>query len=160
MGLAAICVPYGLSGIKRSETDVRNGRIDYKRSKNAKKFSIKLTDKISEILGFYDKGKQPNEYIFPIIDTLNQTDTIEKQITNFRNVINHSLKRWAKKPGIDPTLSFNTARHSWATIGNEMNVSVNTISAGMGHSDIGVTQIYLDSFDDGRIDNANELITK
>ena len=155
------CRGMNLSDIAKLRlSNIRNERIDYKRSKNAKKFSIKITDKISEILGFYTSGKQPTEYIFPIIDTSNHEDTIEKQITNFRNIINHSLKRWAKKLGIDPTLSFNTARHSWATIGNEMNVSINTISAGMGHSDIGVTQIYLDSFDNERIDDANDLITK
>ena len=40
-----------------------------------------------------------------------------------------------------------------------MNVPIAVISEGLGHEDIKTTQIYLDSFDDDVLDQANQLIT-
>jgi integrase len=79
--------------------------------------------------------------------------------TGLSNSINHALKRWVKKLVIDSTLSFNTARLSWATIGKDLNLPLALISEGLGHSDARTTQIYLDSFDSETIDLANNQIT-
>lgn len=141
---------------KLKVSDLIGDRIIYKRSKNSKPFSIKITPNIQNIINLYIYGKGNDDYIFPVIR--NPRRSHEDQITDFRNEINHSLKRWAKKLGINPSLSFNTARHSWATIGKEMNIPIAAISEGLGHNDIRTTQIYLDSFNDDVIDGANELI--
>jgi integrase len=137
--------------------DIQNGRILYRRSKNAKPFNIKINDQISEILGFYIIDKKQDDYVFPIISAESKS-SVTIQIREFRHVTNHALKRWAKKLNINPSLSFNTARHSWATIGKEMNIPIAAISEGLGHNDIRTTQIYLDSFNEEVIDNANEMI--
>ena len=50
------------------------------------------------------------------------------------------------------------ARHSWATIAKRKLVPVSVISEGLGHADLKTTQIYLDSFDDDVLDQANEDI--
>ncbi len=137
--------------------DIQNGRIIYRRSKNAKPFNIKINENISEILEFYLVDKKPDDYIFPILSDASR-NSVTEQIREFGHVTNHALKRWAKKLDIDPSLSFNTARHSWATIGKEMNVPIAAISEGLGHNDIRTTQIYLDSFNDDVIDSVNDLI--
>ncbi len=135
---------------------IRDGRVTYLRSKTKKPISIKLTDNINEILNLYLDEKGPNAYIFPVVtDTLKAND----QIKAYRSVANHALKRWAKRLTIDKSLSFNTARHSWATIGKFMNIPIAVISEGLGHADISTTQIYLDSFETDVMDNANAMIT-
>jgi len=136
--------------------NIQAGRLFYTRSKIGKEISIRITDKINEILNHYIKNKQSDEYIFPVItDEYRQVS----QIKDFRDSANHALKRWANKLELDPTLSFNTARHSWATIGKDLNLPMAVISEGLGHNDIRTTQIYLDSFESNVIDGANELIT-
>ena len=139
--------------------NIQNDKIIYKRSKNSKEFTVKVTPNILDILAIYTPEKQQDDYIFPVIDKTNRKETAEKQITNFRNIINHSLKRWAKRLKIDPTLSFNTARHSWATIGRDMNFPIPQISEGLGHNDLRTTQIYLDDFQGAVIDEVNSQIT-
>lgn len=136
--------------------DIRDGRITYMRSKTKKKISIKLTDSINEILNLYLENKDANSYIFPVITDIKNSHA---EINAYHSVANHALKRWAKKLSLDPTLSFNTARHSWATIGKGLNIPISILSEGLGHADIGTTQIYLDSFETDVIDQANQMIT-
>ncbi len=136
--------------------NIRDGRIIYLRSKTKKPISIKLTDNINNILNLYLNDKDQNPYIFPVISDIHNAHS---EIKAYHNVVNHALKRWAKKLSIDRSLSFNTARHSWATIGNTMNIPIAIISQGLGHADIATTQIYLDFFETGVMDNANEMIT-
>jgi len=81
-----------------------------------------------------------------------------EQTRAFHGVVNHALKRWAKKLGIDNTVSFNTARHTWATMGRDANLPVAVISEGHGHADIPTTQIYIDDFDNNVIDAASALV--
>ena len=142
---------------KLKGSNIQNGNIVYRRSKNSKPFTIRINDNISAILNEYLSDKKPDDFIFPILSKTSN-DNIPDQVTDFRNMINHALKRWAKKLNIDPSLSFNTARHCWATIGKELNLSISEISEGLGYEDIRTTQIYLDSFKNEVIDDANDLI--
>lgn len=57
-----------------------------------------------------------------------------------------------------PTPAPNIARHSWATIARNMNISLAVISAGMGHSSETMTRIYLTSLEASTIDQANSAI--
>ena len=141
---------------KLTGKNIQSERIIYKRSKVGKVISVKLNDKINAILDIYKKEKNIDDYIFPVI-TDEQSRNL--QIKNYRDSANHALKCWAKKLELDPTLSFNTARHSWATIGMDLNFPIAVISQGLGHNDIRTTQIYLDGFKNDVVDGANDLIT-
>jgi len=136
--------------------NIQAERILYTRSKVGKVISVKLNDKINAILDIYQKDKKTDDYIFPIIT---HEPRRVSQIKEYRDGVNHALKRWAKKLELDSTLSFNTARHSWATIGMDLNLPIAVISQGLGHNDIRTTQIYLDAFQNDVIDGANDLIT-
>ena len=135
--------------------NISNGRITYIRSKTKKAISIKLDDDINNILSHYLNETDPDSFVFPVItDETNATD----QTMAYHSVVNHALKRWAKKLKLDNSLSFNTSRHTWATMGKDANLPIALISEGLGHSDIPTTQIYLDSFDDDLIDAATALV--
>ena len=133
-------------------------RMEYKRTKTGKNYSIKLTAPAKEILSLYKKEEETDGYIFPII----KRDTLElqlKDMQNERKTFNKWLKELAKLCKIESNLTSYVARHSWATIAKDLNVPVSVISEGLGHEDMKTTQIYLDSFDADVIDKANELIS-
>ncbi|MCX6285548.1 MAG: site-specific integrase [Bacteroidetes bacterium] len=136
--------------------DCTNGKILYRRSKTSRQIIIKINDKIQGIIDLYSTGKKNEDYLLPVIS--DKHIPIAKQVTDYRNAVNHALKRWARQLGIDSSLSFYTARHSWANIGKELNLPIAVISEGLGHSDIRTTQIYLDSFNAEIIDDASQQI--
>jgi integrase len=131
--------------------NISNGRINYVRSKTKKVISIKLDNDINNILSHYINGKTPDSFIFPVITDENNAT---KLTVEYHHVVNHALKRWAKKLGLESTLSFNTARHTWANIARDLNQPVAIISEGLGHADIPTTQIYLDDLSSEVIDAA------
>ena len=137
--------------------NIIDGRIQYTRAKTGKSYSIKISQPVQQILSYYTKGKKPNDFVFNIINGT----TPEEQLLSFKNV-RRSYTKWLKKLatrcGIESNLTSYVARHSWATIAKDLNIPISVISEGMGHEDIKTTQIYLDSFDDDVIDQANQLI--
>ncbi len=50
------------------------------------------------------------------------------------------------------------ARHSWATIAKKDGISTSVISEGLGHATEHITQVYLDSFENDMMDEANKRI--
>ena len=55
-------------------------------------------------------------------------------------------------------LSFNVARHTWASLARDRGVPVSVISVGLGHISEKTTQIYLDELDNRKVDEANEMV--
>ncbi len=139
-------------------SNIVNGRINYKRAKTGKNYTIKLTSEASSILAFYLKESMtPDDFIFPIIKRVSLEDQ-RKDEENERKLYNNALKDLAAKCEIKAHLTGGVARHTWATVAKENNVPLSVISEGLGHEDSKTTQIYLDSFDDDIIDAANQLI--
>jgi len=64
----------------------------------------------------------------------------------------------SKKLELPVKLSFNVARHSWASLARKHGVSVSVISAGLGHTSEKTTQIYLDELDNSTVDAANAMV--
>lgn len=136
-------------------SDIQDGRIVYTRRKTGQKFSIKLTDHSKNLISkYYKKG---NGYIFPIITRP------EKEFLDYKNagrLMNKKLKILAEKAGIKAELTTYVSRHSWATIAKRAGIPTAVISEGLGHETEETTQIYLDSFENKVLDDANELIIK
>ena len=143
--------------VKMKVKDIYEGKIHYKRSKTEVPFTIATTAAILEIIAPYLKDKEPEDYVLPILGKIKAHN--RKEFKNFSRSQNLALKRWAKKLSLPRTLSLNTARHSWASIGKTMGVNLATISEGLGHSELRTTQIYLDSLPDSMIDEASAQIT-
>lgn len=138
--------------------NIIDGRMVYTRMKTGKSYSVKLTDPAKKILSYYIKDKEPKDFIFPILKRT--TPELQfKDLVNERKTYNKYLKKIAGELKMEVNLTSYVARHSWATIAKDLNVPVSVISEGLGHEDIKTTQIYLDSFDDDVIDQANLLIT-
>lgn len=137
--------------------DVSGDRLNYTRLKTGQLFSIKLLPQAKEILAYFTKNKQADEYVFPI---LKHADTREQRadIESVRRYYNRLLTKIAKSCGLEYNLTSYVSRHSWATLAKLSGVPIAMISEGMGHSDVKTTAIYLDSFPDEMMDLTRQAI--
>ena len=150
----------GMSFVDIAHLKVENivdDRLLYVRNKTNQKFTIKLTSQISEIIAKYNNLKVKESYIFPIIT--NPKGDIYKQCLDALSLTNSRLGKIGKKLNFPIHLSTYVARHSWATIAKREGIPTAVISEGLGHETERTTQIYLDSFENNVLDDANDLIT-
>ncbi len=139
-------------------SDLREGRIEYVRRKTHKRFSIKINEPLEELLQPYIKGKDLDDYIFPIIHITGDPEYEYTQITNGLRLFNKGLKDVSKVLRLDVNLTTYVSRHSWATLAKRNGVSYSVISEGLGHKSESITQVYLDSFEKEVVDDCNEAM--
>ena len=135
--------------------NIKKGYILYQRHKTGKQMSVKIEPKIKEIIKRYEKFS--DIYIFPIINSKNSKESYMQYEKGLRSY-NFQLSVLTKTLSLQNTLSSYTSRHSWATIARNKNIPLSVISAALGHSDEGVTLVYLDSIENSVIDKANRQI--
>ena len=136
--------------------DIRENRIFYCRSKTGDSLTVRITSEFSEILKKYILEKNPNEFIFPI-GYDGSVETFKKYRSD-RRLVNKLLKKIAKDANIEEKITSYYIRHSWATIAKNMGISTEVISEGLGHHSLRTTEIYLKSFSNTVLDEANDLI--
>ena len=139
-----------------TEDNVVRGRIEYYRHKTGKLFSVKMEPEAKAIINKYRGDK----YLLNIMEE-------RRNYTSFTAAMDRALKeigevkksrqKKIRKP-LFPSLSSYRARHSWATIGAELDIPKETLSAGLGH-EVGssITSIYI-KFDRKKVDEANRRI--
>lgn len=150
----------GINGIDLFNVKkIRDGRIEYKREKTGRLYSIKVEPEAEAIINRY-KG---DDYLLKVMEQTNG---------NYRNYM-VALSRGLQKLGdferkglggkkirepLFPEITSYWARHTWATIAALLDVPKETISAALGH-EIGsqVTSIYID-FNLAKIDEANRKV--
>lgn len=139
-------------------SDVYNGRLEYRRAKTGRLYSILIQPEAAEIIRRY-KGKG---YLLNIMDEYgNYKDFLHRMNDSLRKIGSVERKgRGGKKTvtPLFPELSSYWARHTWATIAASLDIPKETISAALGH-EIGsaVTSIYID-FDQKKVDEANRKV--
>jgi integrase/recombinase XerD len=140
-------------------TDIHNNRLEYTRRKTNELFSMAILEPAQKILDYYFEKyrKTENGFIFPILNEKHATAEskeyrIDKRITK----TNKDLKEIAQKAEIDETLTTYVARHTYATVLKKSGVSTALISEMMGHDSEQTTKIYLDSFENIVLDEANK----
>lgn len=79
-----------------------------------------------------------------------------KSYNSFKKKLNKHLKKAGKAIGIDGVTTY-VMRHTWATIAAKIEIPKETISAALGHSEAGVTDVYID-FDKDKVTKANRAV--
>lgn len=139
--------------LKRS--DLKNNILSYRRKKTGQQFFIKWEKCMQEIVCQYTATG--TGFLLPIIRTVGNE---RQQYRNALRLVNNKLKKIAILAGIDVNLTMYVSRHSWASIAKNQNIPIAIISEGMGHDSEATTKIYLSSFDNSKIDKANEKIIR
>jgi integrase/recombinase XerD len=98
-------------------------------------------------------------YIFPHFKTdMNATE--QRNVTqNLTKTINKYMKRIAKELEIDKNVTTYFARHSFATVLKRSGAQIEMISELLGHSNVSVTENYLDSFENDQIQKETDVLT-
>lgn len=145
-------------------TEVRNGRIEYRRAKTHRLYSIKVEPEAQAII---DKHKGADHLL----------DFADRYADHgdFRRRMNAALKKigpmeWVENRSkinpkknkkqyhsLFPNITSYWARHTWATIAASLDIPKETIAAALGHGGDTVTDIYID-FDQRKVDEANRKV--
>jgi len=127
-------------------------RAKTKRTKrNVELIRVVITEDVARIISVYgNKYKDPENYIFPVLNkgiTAIRERQLVQQITH---LINGYMKEIASSLGIQNKLGTYTARHSFATVLQRSGATTSFISEALGHSNEKTTQYYLAGFEDSQ----------
>ena len=138
--------------------EIRDGRIEYYRSKTNKLYSIKVEPEAMEII----ERNKGIEYLVNIKETFSDyrsfNSKLNKMLKNIGPVEIVNKKGKKKYKPLFPELSIYWARHSWATIAAELGVSDEVISQALGHSTTNPTTAIYINRNRGKIDEANRKV--
>ncbi len=137
---------------------LRDGRLEYKRAKTGRLYSIRVEPEAQAIIDRY-RGKS---YLLSVMEEYGSYKDFLHRMGDALKKIGHLERRGlgGKKfiTPLFPELSSYWARHTWATLAADLEIPVETISRAMGHS-IGsaTTSIYI-RFNERKIDEANRKV--
>lgn len=145
------------------EANVREGVMHYRRRKTGQLFIVRVIPAAQAILDRYRVPGSP--FLLPILrdDAPEQKEESRQELyaryVRGRSRYIHLLANLARRLELDVRLSFNAARHTWASRARRKGISVAVISEGLGHTTEKTTRIYLEEMETRRIDDANCIIT-
>lgn len=140
------------------KTDLRNGMWTYCRRKTNQCLMVEWEMAQQKILDHYAHQTKDGSYLLPIIKKEDGTEY--KQYQRMQTNINRALKKIGEMAELKMPLTTYVARHTWASVARDMNIPIAIISEGMGHNSIKTTQVYLNSIDISRVNEANKRIIK
>ena len=136
---------------------LRDGRLEYRRAKTGRLYSVKLEPEALAIIRKY-RGKK---YLLSPMDRYRNYKDYLHHLDNALKTLGMDARPGAKRTGkaIEPALTSYWARHTWATIAAELDVSDPTISLALGHATAGhrVTSIYIKR-NFNKVDEANRKV--
>lgn len=134
-----------------------DGRINYKRKKTGKLYSVKVQPEAMAIIEKY----QGKDYLLSPMDRYNNYKNYLQHMNKALSTlgINYTTSSEKKGKAIFPQLSTYWSRHTWATLAYEIGIPVDVIGQALGHSDRQhtITMIYI-RMDDKKVDEANRKV--
>ena len=137
-------------------TDVKRGRIEYRRSKTGAPFSIRVEPEAKKLIA----RLRGQTHLVKVFDTYkNHKDYISRHNKALKKLGRVHIGKQGRRTfePICEDLTSYWARHTWATIASHIGIEKDTIQHALGHADNSVTGIYID-FDDTKIDEANRKV--
>lgn len=128
--------------------------------KESKTISVALKPESLEIIKKWGQHSlNKDAYIFP---HLNKNMNAEQKRATYQGlvkIINKYVKQIAKEVEINKNVTTYFARHSFATVLKRSGAKIEMISELLGHSNVGVTESYLDSFEKEQIQKETDVLT-
>lgn len=151
--------------------DIWNGAIHYDRNKTHQAFNVSVTRPMHQIMTRYNDPASP--WVFPCMArgmreaglgacAPGESFSGAQLYDFYRRALHYYLERLKEVSGRlgCRRLTFNVARHSWASQAQELGVPVQHISQGLGHTSERTTRIYLAGLGNPVLDKINEKVTK
>lgn len=159
------------------QSDIEGDVIRYRRRKTGQLFTVRIIPPLRAILDRYReicsplalpilmvKDEEGGFHPFGLSDTdpaqkrRNEQEQYKRYLQN-RSEFLHHLRRLSRFLGLERSLTFNMARHTWASRARREGIPMSIISEGLGHTSEKTTRIYLDDLEARRIDEANDIVT-
>jgi integrase/recombinase XerD len=140
-----------------SPSNIKSGRIIYKRAKTGKLYSIEILPELQEIINYFDSKNT----LFRILSDSELKNSAKQVdiITQKRKVINNHLNKLGVLLKLNESLSTYVFRYSYANILKQLGYSKDLIAEALGHEyGNSVTGIYLEQFDNEIIDEMNRKV--
>ena len=141
-------------------SNIIDGRVHYRRRKTHKNYRVKLFDPTKRIIE--ELSTPDSEYLLAVLPNGVIEDSIEakKIINQWIKTTNKYLKRLGERTECSITITTYSSRHSFATIAKHLGYSNELIAEALGH-EYGnkTTSIYLDVFDENKLDNMHYEVT-
>lgn len=138
------------------KVDMQHNTIVYFRQKTKKRLYITVEDCALKIIQRYAGQCKDSAYLLPIINEVGEEGY--KQYRSALRLYNKHLNQISKLLNLGVTLTSYVARHSWATTAQDTNVPIAVISTSMGHASEKMTRVYLDSFENKTLSDANKKV--
>lgn len=138
------------------KSDLKENSITYFRRKTGQQLQIALESCARKIIRKYANQCTNSTYLLPIITSSGEQG--HKQYRSALRLYNKRLLLLSEELELKTKLTSYVARHSWATTARRRGIPISIISVGMGHSSEQVTSVYLDSFDDKTLSDANKKV--
>jgi integrase/recombinase XerD len=147
-------------------SDIDGDMLTYRREKTKrskkeeKRISVALKPETLEIIKKWGLPSiSKNSYIFPY---LKPGMTAENEMATYKQLtktINKYMKQIAVDINLNKDVTTYFARHSFATVLKRSGAKIEMISELLGHSNVGVTESYLDSFENEQIQKETDVLT-
>jgi site-specific recombinase XerD len=142
-------------------SNIIDGRIEYRRRKTHKNYSVKLFPESESIINqLHVSG---SDYLLPIIPFVVTEDSLRAKriIQQCIKTTNKYLKKLSSDCGLLNSTQSYTSRHSFATIAKRLGYSNELIAESLGH-EFGnkITNIYLDKFDTHVLDSMHQQVIR
>lgn len=134
--------------------NLQNGMLVYIRRKTGQTITIKWEQAMQDIINRHTPST--NSYLLPIIRK--EGKKARNQYRYRQCQINKYLHDIGIRMGLENELTLYVARHTWASIAKSINVPLNIISEGLGHTSENMTNIYLKNIDESRLHKENSRI--
>lgn len=155
-----------------SQQAIQAGTLYYTRSKTGQVISVRITPPLQKLI---DRYATCSPWVLPIMKHLPQgrknilLNNLEADAPHeelYRRYKDALTLYWyylgvlSQELHTEKRLSFNVARHTWASIARNRGVSMSIISKGLGHTSEKTTSIYIDELDARELDAANDIVTQ
>ena len=125
--------------------EINNNNLEYRQKKTNSVENLPLSSTAIDILNSYF-----SDNIIPL--GTNKVFNIPQRVHT--NVV---LKEWCKSAKVEKSISFHTARHTFATLNLTNGNDLYTVSKLLGHKNINTTQIYAKIIDEKKREAINNL---
>jgi site-specific recombinase XerD len=137
--------------------NIIDGRIKYDRQKTDKPYDVKITPQLENILQGFITGKERDDFILPVIKRQTPTEQYKDVLWAIQRY-NKNLKKIATLAGIEENLTSYVARHSFASLADEMEVPLTGIRDMLGHERASTTEAYLSDLRKSKIDEYQDRV--
>jgi len=137
-----------------TEKNIVKDRIEYRRSKTGRLFSIKLEP---EALAIIERHKGKEHLLAPFDRYADYSDWLHHMNDALKRMC--TADRFGRSKPIEDEVSSNWARHTWATIAADIDIADPSITLGLGHTVAGhtTTAIYIKRKRE-KVDDANRKV--